>query len=305
MSKIEKNIFQTYNDLKTYLTSKGFIYSNNDTEMRWGNSSTQCYWSIDASGVMNFTRSDGAGTAFRNNLTDWFKWCGCIFIPLLNNGCALYLTPLPIGSSVDDLTVCSTNNYHIEIVEEQETIVEDDNLLENGLVICTPPEQDNYWRYTWKDKDLTTTDLYKWAVDNTHGYVSSGKEIPLAQMIPANNAVTLTKAFLQYGRWSDNIYVQVLGDVKPPSTIYKINGQKYINFCSTEGYRCPVFKLPAEEVSPNPSTSTEGYSNLKTYKIGDYCIYNDLLYKCIVAVTTPQSFDDNKWVVTTVHNEVM
>ena len=95
----------------------------------------------------------------------------------------------------------------------------------------------------------------------------------------------------------------MLGELIIPSMIFKINGQKFINFCDNVNYRCPVFKLPAEEQGANISTSTEEYSNLKTYKINDYCIYNNLLYRCIATVSTPEPFDDRKWVVTTVSYE--
>lgn len=45
------------------------------------------------------------------------------------------------------------------------------------------------------------------------------------------------------------------------------------------------------------------YDETQTYAIGDYCMYTDtddtLLYKCIVAVTSPEDFDNTKWQVTT------
>lgn len=37
------------------------------------------------------------------------------------------------------------------------------------------------------------------------------------------------------------------------------------------------------------------YSSEQTYDIGDYVIYNDYLYKCITEVSSPESFDDEKW----------
>lgn len=69
-------------------------------------------------------------------------------------------------------------------------------------------------------------------------------------------------------------------------------------------YRCPAFKLPPEATSINPSSSTQEYSPLTTYKINDYCIYDNTLYRCIDAVITPEPFDDSKWVVTTVSAEI-
>ena len=37
------------------------------------------------------------------------------------------------------------------------------------------------------------------------------------------------------------------------------------------------------------------YSAAATYNVGDYCIYNNIMYKCIVAVTSPEEFDSTKW----------
>lgn len=304
MGVIEKNIFYNYTELKTYLTSKGFLYSANDTQMRWGNSNSQCYWTIDTTtGIMNFHKSDNTGPAFYHDLTNWGtgkEWCGCIFITLADGGCALFITPLPIFTPIQDLTVCCTNNFHWD--DEEDDWVDDDNLLENGLVVVTPAEQDGYWRYIWRSQDNHEGHVY-WDIDNGQGYTSQGTEIPGVELIKCNNVVTLNKTFLQSGNFSDYIYTQVLGDLLVPSTIFKINGQKFINFCDDVNYRCPAFKLPIEEQTANISTSTEAYSNLKTYKINDYCIYEGLLYRCIVTISIPEPFDDSKWVVTTVNYE--
>lgn len=37
------------------------------------------------------------------------------------------------------------------------------------------------------------------------------------------------------------------------------------------------------------------YSNQLTYSVGDYVFYNDILYVCITAITTPESFNSEKW----------
>lgn len=46
------------------------------------------------------------------------------------------------------------------------------------------------------------------------------------------------------------------------------------------------------------------YSRVSTYSVGDYCMYMDCIYKCIVDVTTPGDFDSSYWEVTDVCNEV-
>lgn len=42
----------------------------------------------------------------------------------------------------------------------------------------------------------------------------------------------------------------------------------------------------------------EEYDSSKTYEVGDYCIYEYELYKCIMAVSSPENFDSNKWTIT-------
>lgn len=37
------------------------------------------------------------------------------------------------------------------------------------------------------------------------------------------------------------------------------------------------------------------YSSARTYDVGDICIYNNNLYKCVTAVTAAETFDASKW----------
>ena len=37
------------------------------------------------------------------------------------------------------------------------------------------------------------------------------------------------------------------------------------------------------------------YSSSSTYAVGDYVYYNDLIYKCNTAISTPEDFDNTKW----------
>lgn len=46
------------------------------------------------------------------------------------------------------------------------------------------------------------------------------------------------------------------------------------------------------------------YDSTKTYAVGDYCIENDILYKCTTAVETAEEFDSGKWEATTVVTEL-
>ena len=40
-----------------------------------------------------------------------------------------------------------------------------------------------------------------------------------------------------------------------------------------------------------------GYSNLSTYDVDDVVNYQGRVYKCIIAVTTPEAFDNAKWIL--------
>jgi len=40
-----------------------------------------------------------------------------------------------------------------------------------------------------------------------------------------------------------------------------------------------------------------GYSNLSTYDVDDVVNYGGRVYKCIIAVTTPEAFDNAKWIL--------
>lgn len=48
----------------------------------------------------------------------------------------------------------------------------------------------------------------------------------------------------------------------------------------------------------------EVYDDTQTYSVGDYCIYNNVLYRCKTAITTAESFDSSKWTATNVLSEI-
>lgn len=47
------------------------------------------------------------------------------------------------------------------------------------------------------------------------------------------------------------------------------------------------------------------YSNQKTYDIGDYCVYINVMYKCIVPITTPEEWSPTKWARTNAATEIL
>lgn len=302
MAIIEKHIFETLPDLQTYLESKNFTIANNQIRYTPAGTSTSCYWSINpTTQSINFHTSDNTD-AFLYDLANFTSqttpFCGVVYMDLLDNGCILYMTQIPSDFSIADLTFNCANNYRWDT--STQTWIPNGEILQNGLVVCTPAEEDGKWRYTWRDKDAR---YYKWNVDNTTSSVTSGIEIPSKILVPGSMSVTLTKAFLKSGYWSNYIYVQVLGDGVVPYAVFRVNGQKYIAFSDNANYRCPAFKLPPEYVTINDSSSTELYSPLKIYFVGDYCIYNNLLWRCINNIPIPGPFNQADWDLTTVTAE--
>ena len=57
--------------------------------------------------------------------------------------------------------------------------------------------------------------------------------------------------------------------------------------------------------SENKDAISDKYDSSKTYAVGDYCIYNDTLYKCKTAVTSAEEFDSSKWEATNCGKELV
>lgn len=49
---------------------------------------------------------------------------------------------------------------------------------------------------------------------------------------------------------------------------------------------------------------SDSYSSSSTYAVGDLCIYNNVLYRCTTAITTPESWSSVKWTATTIKAEL-
>ena len=48
----------------------------------------------------------------------------------------------------------------------------------------------------------------------------------------------------------------------------------------------------------NKDVISDKYDSSKTYSVGDYCIYDDTLYKCKTEITSAEEFDSSKWEAT-------
>ena len=320
--QLEKRIFENLTSLKEYFVDKGFIISNG--EMRWGlaNQNSNCYWSIDdTEETINFVDSDG-NHAFPYSLADFSEGrvTGVAFLPLKDNGFAMNITPLNEGTGTNQFTVsCDFGCYSTGVIIPSQP--------QNGLIVCTAAEEDGWWRHSWRAKPSRTNAMaqtrylepaFQWVIDNGRQNVLTSQEIPTVCRWNVANSLTISKVFLADGYWSKYIYMENLGTNSSPGMVFKINGQKFISFCSAnieegtdEGgwtirqYRNPCFLMADEDITINNSSSTEAYSRLKTYQVGDYCIFNDKLYKCIVAITQPEAFDETHWLMTTVTQEML
>lgn len=54
----------------------------------------------------------------------------------------------------------------------------------------------------------------------------------------------------------------------------------------------------------NKSVISDAYSASATYAVGDYCIYNDTLYRCSTAIATAEDWNAAHWTATKVQAEV-
>ena len=60
----------------------------------------------------------------------------------------------------------------------------------------------------------------------------------------------------------------------------------------------------ADGVNFAKGISSDAYDNSKLYAVGDYCIYDNKLYRCITAIESAEAFNIAKWEQTTVGKEV-
>lgn len=58
------------------------------------------------------------------------------------------------------------------------------------------------------------------------------------------------------------------------------------------------------ELIDNTVSASDEFSKLNTYNVGDYCIYQSVLYKCTTAITTAGEWDATKWKATAIDKEL-
>jgi len=78
-------------------------------------------------------------------------------------------------------------------------------------------------------------------------------------------------------------------------------------------YECPITTVnevfgtdgkPLKDSLITNNLVSDMYDNTKTYAVGDYCIRNNTLYKCITPIETAEDFDPTKWEATNCATEI-
>ena len=82
----------------------------------------------------------------------------------------------------------------------------------------------------------------------------------------------------------------------------KINFQNGVTKVNADTFN--TFQNNIDNGKINTELLTDVYSNMKTYEVGSYCIYNNQLYKCTTAILTGETFNSAHWSATTIENEL-
>ena len=80
-----------------------------------------------------------------------------------------------------------------------------------------------------------------------------------------------------------------------------VNGIQYTQNLNTD---VKTISGAINEVVTYLMNVAEQYDSTATYAVGDYVWYNHNLYKCIIAVTVPESFDSSKWTAVILTEEI-
>lgn len=235
---------------------------------------------------------------------------GCIAAKLIRNGIAICISQLANDATTDQVTFCCENNYTYEDpTDPTSEIIPKGNPMNNSLLVLTP--EANTWYAGWRDEKKYTDenpDEFQWNTYNIKTENTSyGIEANSFAVLYQNFfGVSLTKMLLtDLQDVAKNNYIFTAGKISKPGCTFKVNGKDFVAFTDNSNYRCPAFQLQSPPLTQNDSMSTSLYEETKLYNVGDYCIYDDLLWKCTTAITVPMAFDDNYWTITTVLNEIL
>lgn len=85
-------------------------------------------------------------------------------------------------------------------------------------------------------------------------------------------------------------------------SITKLTGYGWLNGTTVDPI-CKAFNTAMSQ-SPKPNAvyvvvrqavTAPAYDSTATYEVGDYCTHSSQIYRCIVAITTPEAFDSDHW----------
>lgn len=84
-----------------------------------------------------------------------------------------------------------------------------------------------------------------------------------------------------------------------------------INFENLPSTNTPLTAERLNEMQTNIDTQkaestivSDAYDPTQTYAVGDYCIYNNTLYRCNTAITTAEAWNSAHWTATSIASEL-
>ena len=148
---MEKRIFTSSTDLRTYLTSKGFIIYDTNSKMRWSTmpSTTSAYWTIDANGDFNFNTGKAIEKLYSNGAS--LKWNGYNFIPEYYNDrdtFSQFIKYKDLGKS--------QYNYDSEYYKKYQGYID----VNGEIYHCHDAQNDCKYVYKEPETDNTNKELY-------------------------------------------------------------------------------------------------------------------------------------------------
>lgn len=107
----------------------------------------------------------------------------------------------------------------------------------------------------------------------------------------------MEKINFEDGQLVSNGYVEIDG------TQHTVTEAEYEGSTPLSAHNLNKMQDNIENAMVEKANITDIYSNAKTYTIGSYCIYNNILYKCKTAVEN-EEFDETKWEETSIAKEL-
>lgn len=232
---------------------------------------------------------------------------------------------IPSGGGVNDSIIAneydSTSTYSIG-----DYVIYNSNLYICTTDISSPEEWDNtHWSQTAIDSELnqikgniednsnSISNLY----DDIADEFSTSATYSVGDYVIYNNnlykcttAVTVAGAWTGSTNWTQTQVVDEFGsggggattlDGLTDVTITSATNGQVLTYDTTSGKWINSngggSGTPTSIIAPN-------YDSTATYSVGDYCIESNTLYICIMAINTPEAFDNTKWLSVNIGEEL-